>query len=291
MEPLVEVQTKGQAARRAALVLASLPTADKNKALELIADLLEERTGYILTENTKDMRAGKENGMTEALLDRLLLSEGRLKSIADSVREVVGLADPVGEVVDGLRRPNGLRITRIRVPMGVVGIIYEARPNVTVDAAALCLKSGNAVVLRGGKEAIRSNTALVRVIQEGLEKAGLPKDCVQLIENTDRETARELMRAKAYLDVLIPRGGAGLIQTVTENATVPTIETGVGNCHIYIDSPSKLEMAKALVVNSKCHRPGVCNAAETLLVHQDVAAEYLPVLVQEIGRASCRERV
>ena len=282
MEPLVEVQTKGQAARRAALVLASLTTSDKNKALELIADLLEERTGYILTENTKDMRAGKENGMTEALLDRLLLSEGRLKSLADSVREVVGLADPVGEVVDGLRRPNGLRITRVRAPMGVVGIIYEARPNVTADAAALCLKSGNAVILRGGKEAIRSNTALVRVIQEGLEKAGLPKDCVQLIENTDRESARELMRAKAYLDVLIPRGGAGLIQTVTENATVPTIETGVGNCHIYIDSPSKLEMAKALVVNSKCHRPGVCNAAETLLVHQDVAAEYLPVLVQAL---------
>ncbi len=283
MEPLQEVQTKGRAAKEAAFVLGQLSTAEKNDALMQVADLLEERAAYILAENAKDMRAGKEAHLSEALQDRLLLTEARLQGIAEAVREVVQLPDPIGEVVDGLRRPNGLRIERVRVPMGVIGIIYEARPNVTVDAAVLCLKAGNAVILRGGKEAINSNLALVRVIQEGLEKTGVPRNAVQLIENTDRETARELMRAKEYLDVLIPRGGAGLIKAVTENATVPTIETGVGNCHVYVDSPSRLEVALPLVVNSKCHRPGVCNAAETLLIHQDVAKAYLPELLKALA--------
>ena len=270
------LQQLGQNARAAARVLATVGTAQKNEALCRMADCLMAHTADILAANAEDIAAARENGMRESLIDRLALSEARIAAMAEGLREVAALPDPVGEVMDGYRRPNGLAIRKVRVPMGVIGIIYEARPNVTADAAALCLKSGNATLLRGGKEAIRSNTAVVAALQEGLRLANLPTDAVQLLADTSRETATEMMRMNDYLDVLIPRGGAGLIRSVVQNATVPVIQTGVGNCHVYVDKTADVEMATNIIVNAKASRPSVCNAAETLLVHRAVANDALP---------------
>lgn len=273
-----EIQSKGYLAREAARVLANLSTAIKNEALIAMARALEEEQETILEANARDMAAGKEKGLSRALLDRLLLTEKRIKDMATSLRVLVALPDPVGEVTSMWTRPNGLQVGRMRVPLGVIGIIYEARPNVTVDAAGLCLKTGNAIILRGGSEAFHSNLALTRIISRAATTAGVPEGAIQLIETTDREAVKALIRANEYLDVLIPRGGASLIRTVVENATVPVIETGVGNCHVYVDAEADLEMAKAIVINAKTQRPGVCNAMETLLVHERVAALILPPL-------------
>ena len=280
---MLELKEMGVRARQAARTLATAGEAEKNAALEAVAAALETHTPAILEANRQDVQAAAAAGTAQAMLDRLALSDARIKGMADGVRGVMALADPVGEIVEGFRRPNGLRIQKVRVPMGVIGIIYEARPNVTSDAASLCLKSGNAVILRGGKEAVRSNMAVIRAIRDGLEKGGLPADAVQLVEDTSRETAAAMMRMNGQIDVLIPRGGAGLIRTVVENATVPVIETGTGNCHIYVDKDADIDMAAAITVNAKASRPSVCNAAETLLIHGDIAPRALPVIAAALG--------
>ena len=270
------LETQGLAARHAERVLAVAGTAQKNRALEAIARALKERESAILAENQKDLAAARESGMKASLLDRLALSPQRIDGIVEGVRQVAALPDPIGCVTRMEKRPNGLVIGKRRVPLGVIGIIYEARPNVTVDAAALCLKSGNAVILRGGKEAFRSNKAFVAVMRDALEAAGLPRDCVALVEDTSRASAQELMGLTGYLDVLIPRGGAGLIRTVVENARVPVIETGVGVCHVYVDGEADLDMGARILYNAKTSRPSVCNAAECLLVHAQAAEAFLP---------------
>ena len=270
------LETQGLAARHAERVLAVAGTAQKNRALEAMARALKERESAILAENQKDLAAARESGMKASLLDRLALSPQRIDGIVEGVRQVAALPDPIGCVTRMEKRPNGLVIGKRRVPLGVIGIIYEARPNVTVDAAALCLKSGNAVILRGGKEAFRSNKAFVAVMRDALEAAGLPRDCVALVEDTSRASAQELMGLTGYLDVLIPRGGAGLIRTVVENARVPVIETGVGVCHVYVDGEADLDMGARIIYNAKTSRPSVCNAAECLLVHAQVAEAFLP---------------
>lgn len=275
METLQQMGSKAKAAARR---LASTESAKKDGALMAIAAALRSSAPAILAANAEDLSAGRAAGLTEGLLDRLALDEARIEGMARGVEEVALLADPVGRIDQGSVRPNGLQIYRVRVPLGVIGIIYEARPNVTADAAALCLKSGNAVILRGGKEAIRSNTAIADCMRAAVEKAGLPADCIQLLEDTSRESANQLMRLNEYLDVLIPRGGAGLIKAVVENATVPVIETGTGNCHVYVDETADLSMAADIVYNAKTSRPSVCNAMETLLVHKDRAAEFLPAV-------------
>ena len=270
------LETQGLAARHAERVLAVAGTAQKNRALEAMARALKERESAILAENQKDLAAARESGMKASLLDRLALSPQRIDGIVEGVRQVAALPDPIGCVTRMEKRPNGLVIGKHRVPLGVIGIIYEARPNVTVDAAALCLKSGNAVILRGGKEAFRSNKAFVAVMRDALEVAGLPRDCVALVEDTSRASAQELMGLTGYLDVLIPRGGAGLIRTVVENARVPVIETGVGVCHVYVDGEADLDMGARILYNAKTSRPSVCNAAECLLVHAQAAEAFLP---------------
>ena len=270
------LETQGLAARHAERVLAVAGTAQKNRALEAIARALKERESAILAENQKDLAAARESGMKASLLDRLALSPQRIDGIVEGVRQVAALPDPIGCVTRMEKRPNGLVIGKRRVPLGVIGIIYEARPNVTVDAAALCLKSGNSVILRGGKEAFRSNKAFVAVMRDALEAAGLPRDCVALVEDTSRASAQELMGLTGYLDVLIPRGGAGLIRTVVENARVPVIETGVGVCHVYVDEEADLDMGARIIYNAKTSRPSVCNAAECLLVHAQAAEAFLP---------------
>ena len=271
------LETQGLAAKNAARVLAVAGTGLKNKALSAICTALLERREEILFANEKDLAAARERGMSAALLDRLALDAKRIDGIVEGVRQVAALPDPIGQVTKMERRPNGLIIGRRRVPLGVVGIIYEARPNVTVDAAALCLKSGNAVILRGGKEAIHSNKASVHIMRDALESVGLPRDCVTLVEDTGRESAYELMNLTEYLDVLIPRGGKGLIRAVVQNARVPVIETGSGVCHVYVDEAADLQMAAEIIYNAKCSRPSVCNAAECLLVHRAVAREFLPM--------------
>jgi len=275
LSPEEEVEEKARAAKEAARRLATLRTSVKNRALHAMADALLERKDYILQENAKDVRAAREAGYSEAFIDRLVLNEKRIRDMAEGLREVAALPDPVGEIVEGWRRPNGMEIRKVRVPLGVVGLIYESRPNVTVDAAGLCLKAGNAVVLRGGKEAITSNKALVEVIAPAAYEAGIPEGAIQLVETTDRRAAVHMMKLNGLIDVLIPRGGAGLIRTVMETATVPVIETGVGNCHVYVDKAADLDMAERIVINAKCQRPSVCNAMETLLVHEGVAEEFL----------------
>lgn len=271
-----QVLNKGRQGKEASRVLAGLSSAVKDRALEAMAAALETRAAEILAANQKDMEAGRAAGLSTALLDRLLLNEARIGEMAEGLRVLAALPDPIGEVTSMWTRPNGLQIGTQRVPLGVVGIIYEARPNVTVDAAGLCLKTGNAVLLRGGSEAIHSNLAITQVISTAAHTEGVPAEAIQLIETTDREAVNVMLRMRDYLDVLIPRGGAGLIRTVVENSTVPVIETGVGNCHIYIDSGADPEMATAIIVNAKVQRPGVCNAAESLLVHKDIAPEWLP---------------
>jgi len=267
----------GKRAKNAALSLGVLGTAEKNRALFAMADALTINAKSILKANEEDLSAARENGMAKHMLDRLALSKARIEGMAAGLRQVAALDDPIGETVEMKRRPNGLVIGKTRVPLGVIAIIYEARPNVTVDAAALTLKSGNAVILRGGREALRSNTALVEILRAAVESVGITPDAVQLVGDPSRETARELMRLNGYVDVLIPRGGAGLIRSVVENATVPVIETGTGNCHVYVDDGADLAMGADIVYNAKTSRPSVCNAAETLLVAESVAAEFLPL--------------
>ena len=274
---MTQLEMQGLAAKNASRVLSIAGTAQKNAALEAIAAALESRQGEILSANQADMEAAKAAGMRPALQDRLALDEGRIAGIVDGVRQVAALPDPIGETTKMSVRPNGLTIGRRRVPLGVIGIIYEARPNVTVDAAALCLKSGNTVILRGGKEAFRSNQAFVSVMRDALESAGLPRDCVALVTDTTRQSAAELMNLTEYLDVLIPRGGAGLIKNVVENARVPVIQTGVGVCHVYVHGEADLDMAARIIHNAKTSRPSVCNAAECLLVDRAVARDFLPM--------------
>ena len=277
-----ELITKGQNAKEASYILSNLSTTRKNEALESMAKKLLEKSDYIINANKKDLEEAKLKGMSESMLDRLSLNEDRIKGMADGLRDVINLNDPVGEVLGMWNRPNGLQIGQKRVPIGVIGIIYEARPNVTCDAAGLCLKTGNAVILRGGKEAINSNIAIIETLREGLKETNIPEDAVQLIYDTRREIATEMMRLNDYIDVLIPRGGAGLIKAVVQNATVPVIETGTGNCHIYIDSECDIDMAKDIVVNAKTSRPSVCNAAESLVIHEAIANEALPVIANAL---------
>jgi len=271
-----EVREVAARARDAAAELAPLSRAAKDRALLAMADSLEDAVDSILDANAKDVTAGREAGLDEGLIDRLALDHKRVVAMADGLRGVAALPDPVGEVVRGYTQPNGLEIRQVRVPFGVVAMIYEARPNVTVDAAGLALKSGNAALLRGSASAYESNVALVAVLAGAAEQAGLPADAVQLVPGTDRSSVGHLLRARGLVDLIIPRGGAGLINYVVENATVPVIETGVGNVHVYVDADADLEMAERIVVNSKTSRVSVCNSAETLLVHADVAAEFLP---------------
>ncbi len=272
------IEQLGEKALEAKRKIATASTGEKNKVLEAIAQVLLENSDAILAENEKDIANARDNGISETMVDRLRLTKERVKGIADACMELVNLEDPVGEVLQGSVRPNGMRITKVRVPMGVIGIIYESRPNVTVDAGALCLKSGNAAILRGGKEAIHSNMILVNLMQRALETSGFAKETIQLVEDTSREVSTQMMQANGYIDVLIPRGGAGLIQAVVQNATVPVIETGTGNCHIYVDDSANLEMAVQITDNGKTQRPSVCNALETCLVHKDVADKFLPML-------------
>lgn len=281
MDSLIE---KGQKAKAAAAIMAQMTTAQKNEALKLISAQLLDEQEFILKENEKDVQAGRQAGMSESLVDRLKLDEGRLAEIASALLQVAELEDPVGEVLEQWERPNGLHMEKIRVPLGVVGMIYEARPNVTVDASSLCLKTGNAVVLRGSSTAIHSNKALVKVIHHALEKSPLPVQAVQLIEDTSRETAAKMFKLNEYLDVLIPRGGAKLIQTVVANATVPVLETGAGNCHVYIDETANVEMALKIALNAKTQRPSVCNSCETVLVHQAWANQHLGQLIEALQK-------
>jgi glutamate-5-semialdehyde dehydrogenase len=264
-----ELLEKASKLKKAAKQLGMLSEEEKNNALLMMADHLLNEKQWIITENAKDIEAGKEKGFSLSLLDRLLLTEERIEQIVDGVRQLIDLEDPIGETIEAWERPNGLLINTIRVPLGVIGMVYEARPNVTVDAGSLCLKAGNAVLLRGSSSAIHSNKALVHVMRAALEETAIPVDAVQLLEDTSRETASEMFKLNQYLDVLIPRGGAGLIQTVIQNATVPVLETGVGNCHVLIDETAKENMAVDIAINAKLHRPSVCNAAETLLIHKN----------------------
>ena len=270
------VRAKALSAQAAAPLVAAMNTNEKNDVLEAMAEALMRETDAILAKNAKDLERAKEKGTSKAMMDRLALSEGRIAGMAEGLMDLTALPDPVGEVISMWVRPNGLRIGQQRVPIGVVGIIYEARPNVTADAIGLCIKSGNAVILRGGSEAIDSNIAIVQVMEEAAKKAGLPEGAIQLIDDTSREAAKALMRLNGIVDVLIPRGGAGLIRSVVENATVPVIETGLGNCHVYVDALADFDMAKAIVVNAKTHRPAVCNACETVLIAKDIAEDFLP---------------
>ncbi|MGI5959329.1 MAG: glutamate-5-semialdehyde dehydrogenase [Massiliimalia sp.] len=275
-----EMLQLAQRAKKAAATAAALTAGEKNQILAAIAQALREQTPLILQENQKDLDRAEESGISPVMMDRLRLTEQRIEGIADAIGQVIDLEDPVGMVEGGSRRPNGLVITKTRVPLGVVGIIFESRPNVTVDAAALCLKSGNVAFLRGGKEAISTNLALAQIMRETIASCGYPEDLVILVEDTSRESAVEMMKLNGYLDVLIPRGGAGLIRAVVEQATVPVIETGVGNCHVYVDEDADLDMAVEIVNNAKTSRPSVCNACESLLVHRKVAADFLPALAK-----------
>ena len=277
---MTQLEMQGLAAKNASRVLSIAGTAKKNAALEAIASALEARREEILAANQEDMTAAKAAGMRPSLQDRLALDGSRIAGIVDGVRQVAALPDPIGETTKMSTRPNGLVIGKRRVPLGVIGIIYEARPNVTVDAAALCLKSGNAVILRGGKEAFHSNQAFVSIMRDALESAGLPRDCVALVTDTTRQSATELMNLTEYLDVLIPRGGAGLIKNVVEHAKVPVIQTGVGVCHVYVHGEADLDMAARIIHNAKTSRPSVCNAAECLLVDRAVARDFLPMAWQ-----------
>ena len=266
----------GKCAKEAARRLALCTTDEKNRALCMSAQALLDETPYILAENEKDIVTAKANGMSDSLLDRLRLTDARIAGMAKGLRDVAELPDPVGRVLAEDVRPNGLRLTKVAVPIGVIAVIYEARPNVTADGAAMCLPRGNAVMLRGGTEAIRSNVAVANVMNRALAAAGLPIGCMQLVESTDRAVTQELMKLNRYVDLLIPRGGAGLIRAVVENATVPVIETGAGTCHVYVDRAADIDMAVRIIDNAKTSRPSVCNAAECMLIHRDIAAAALP---------------
>jgi glutamate-5-semialdehyde dehydrogenase len=277
------IDTLGQQAKVAGRQIAKLSTAAKNDLLNQVAKALVAESAYIISENAKDMANAKENGISEIMQDRLLLTEDRIAGIAEGVRQVADLQDPIGQVVRGYTNLDGLKIVQKRVPMGVIAMIFESRPNVSIDAFSLAFKTNNAIILRGGRDAINSNKALVTVARKALENAGITADAVQLVEDTSHEVAEELMAATKYVDLLIPRGGARLIQTVKERAKVPVIETGVGNCHIYVDKYADLDMATQIVINAKTQRPSVCNAAESLVVHADIAEEFLPNLEKAIS--------
>ncbi len=281
---MLTLEDLGSRAREAAANLGRLGSTQKEQALTLAAQVLLDRKEKILDANAQDVKAAREKGMKEGLVDRLSLNERRIQAMAEGLLEVAALEDPVGEVLSMKPRPNGLLIGQKRVPLGVVGIIYEARPNVTADAFGLCFKTGNAVILKGGSDALKSNQAIVSCLREGLRTAGLWEDSVQLIESTDRESARAFMRMNQYLDVLIPRGGAGLIRTVVENSTVPVIETGTGNCHIFVDESAQFSMALEIIDNAKTQRIGVCNACESLVVHRKIAREFLPLLKEALEK-------
>lgn len=279
---MTELELMGEKAVAASRITAGLKINEKNNALLTIADYIVKESDYIIAENNKDIEAGIAADMKQGLLDRLRLTPGRIEAMAEGIREVVALPDPVGEVLSMWERPNGLRIGQKRVPLGVIGIIYESRPNVTLDAFGLCFKAGNAVILKGGSDAINSNKAIVKVIKTALASVGISEDCISLIESTDRAVTTELMHLNQYVDVLIPRGGAGLIKAVVNNATIPVIETGTGNCHVYVDASADFEMALDIIENAKTQRIGVCNACESLLVHKDVADEFLPLLAERL---------
>lgn len=274
---MTTLEEMGQRAKSAARKL-SAAGAKKDAALLQIAAALEQAQAEILAANAQDLKAAKENGMSESLLDRLTLTSARISGMAEGVCQVAALSDPVGKIIEGGVRPNGLRVEKVRVPLGVIGIIYEARPNVTADAAALCLKAGNAVILRGGKEAIHSNVCIAEIMRSALEQAGLPADCIQLVQDTSHDSANAMMNLTDYLDVLIPRGGAGLIRSVVQNSHVPVIQTGVGNCHVYVDDTADIDMAANIIFNAKTSRPSVCNAIETVLVHKEIAEKALPAM-------------
>ena len=291
---MTQLQQQGAAAKAATYVLATAGTAKKNAALAAIADILTKRQDEWLSANAQDVAAAKEAGMRPAMLDRLTLTPERVAGIVDGVRQIMALPDPIGQVTKMETRPNGLIIGRRRVPLGVIAIIFEARPNVTVDAAALCLKSGNVCILRGGKEAIRSNRCVTALMREALRSAGLPEDCISLVQDTSHETANELMHLDGYVDVLIPRGGAGLIRAVAKEASVPVIRTGEGVCHIYVDDEADLDMGANILYNAKCSRPSVCNAVECLLLQEDVAADFfsraIPLLDRHQVELRCDEK-
>lgn len=286
---MTQLEIMGANAKKAARFLMNAGS-EKDVALLAIAKALRENSDKIISANNADIENGKKAGLTDSLLDRLRLTEERIEGMADGVEQVAALKDPVGRVLDGSTLKNGLKIEKVTVPMGVIGIIYEARPNVTSDAAALCLKAGSAVILRGGKEAINSNKAIAKVMRNAIEQAGFPADCVALVEDTSRDSATELMQLTDYLDVLIPRGGAGLIKSVVNNAKVPVIETGVGNCHIYVDDNADIDMAKNIIFNAKTSRPSVCNAIETVLVHKDIAEKALPRIKAELDKKNVEIR-
>ena len=286
---MTQLEIMGANAKKAARVLMNAG-AKKDEALKAIAKALRENSQTIIAANDIDIENGKKAGLTASLLDRLKLDEARILGMADGVEQVAAQPDPIGRVIEGRTLKNGLQIEKITVPMGVIGIIYEARPNVTSDAAALCLKAGSAVILRGGKEAINSNKAVMSIMRDAVESVGLPRDCVALVEDTSRQSATELMQLSEYLDVLIPRGGAGLIKSVVENAKVPVIETGVGNCHVYVDASADIEMAANIIFNAKTQRPSVCNAIETILVHKDIAEKALPAIKAELDKKNVELR-
>ena len=286
---MTQLEIMGAKAKEASRFLMTAGS-KKDEVLNAIAKALRENADKIIKANDIDIENGKNAGLTKSLLDRLQLTEDRINGMADGVSEVASLADPVGRVLDGRTLKNGLQIEKVTVPMGVIGIIFEARPNVTSDAAALCLKAGSAVILRGGKEAINSNKAIAEIMRDAIEGAGLPRDCVSLVEDTTRQSATELMQLSDYLDVLIPRGGAGLIKSVVENAKVPVIETGVGNCHVYVDKSADVDMAKSIIFNAKTSRPSVCNAIETVLVHKDIAEKALPEIKAELDKMNVEIR-
>lgn len=285
MEQLT-VQQLGANAKAVAGTLAAASPKQKNDALAAIADALIARTPEIIEANNVDLENAVKNNMSKAMQDRLLLNEARIQGIAEGVRKLIQLEEVVGKVESGVIRPNGLRIQKTRVPLGVIGIIFESRPNVTVDAATLCMKAGNCVILRGGKEAFSSNVCLTNIMRDAVKAAGLPADIIQLVPDTTRESSNQLMKLSEYLDVLIPRGGAGLINAVAENATVPVIKTGVGNCHVFVDASADLEMAVNIIDNGKTQRPSVCNAIETVLIHKDVAAKFLPMMKAKLDEHS-----
>ncbi len=278
----MELRLIGQKAKDASFLLGKMGSAEKNKGLLAAAQEILDQQDKILAANAIDIEHAKAKGMAQGLVDRLLLTSARIDGIVEGMRQVVGLEDPIGEVISMKQRPNGMMVGQKRVPLGVIGIIYEARPNVTADAFALCFKTGNAVILRGGSDAIHSNQAIVDVIRDGLKKCGVPEDAIQLLSDTSRETATEFMKLNGYLDVLIPRGGAGLIRSVVENSTVPVIETGTGNCHIFVDESADFDMALDILFNAKTQRIGVCNACESTLIHRSIAKEFLPLMKKRL---------
>ncbi|MBR1674966.1 MAG: glutamate-5-semialdehyde dehydrogenase [Eubacterium sp.] len=287
---MYDIKAVCEKAKRASRVIARTGIEEKNKALLMVADALCSRKNEIIKGNKVDVANAEDNNMSPALLDRLRLTDERIEGIAEGVRQVAALEDPVGEVLSMKRRPNGLLVGQVRVPMGVIGIIYESRPNVTIDSFALCFKAGNAVILRGGSDCIHSNMALVKVVKDALVEAGIDPDVISLVEDTDREIVNQMMKMNQYLDLLVPRGGAGLINNVIQNATVPVIQTGTGNCHIYVDKYADLDMAVKIIRNAKLQRLGVCNAAESLVIHSDVAEDVIPLIAADLASDGCEIR-